>query len=54
MLSVTNKPFILSVIMMNVIIIVLFILSVKKKHFILSAAMVNVVMLSVVYAECHK
>jgi hypothetical protein len=43
MLSVTNKPFILSVFILNVIM-----LSVAYKPFILSSFMLNVIMLSVV------
>jgi len=43
MLSVTYKPFVLSVIMLNVIM-----LSVTYKPFVLSVIMLNVVMLSAV------
>ncbi len=44
MLSVKNKPFMLSDVMLSVIM-----LSVKNKPFVLS-----VIMLSVFYAECQK
>jgi hypothetical protein len=47
MLSVTNKPFFLNVIALNVIM-----LSVTNKLFIMSVIMVNV-MLSVVVAPCN-
>ncbi len=49
MLSVTNKPFVLSVVMLNVVM-----LSVTSKPLVLSVTMLNVVMLSVIYAECYK
>jgi hypothetical protein len=44
MLIVTNKPFVLSDVM----------LSVTNKPLVLSVIILGVVMLSVIYADCHK
>ncbi len=47
MLSVTNKPFMLSVLLLNVVMASVFMLSVTNKIFMLSAIMLNVIMESV-------
>ncbi len=49
MLSVAYKPFMLSVVMLNVIMLSVVMLNV----IMLSVVMLNVIMLSVSYAECH-
>jgi hypothetical protein len=48
MMSFTNKPFMLSVVMLSVIYAVSFILSFTNKPFMLSIVMLNFVILSVV------
>ena len=60
MLMVTNNPFMLSVVRLNVILLSVTMLNVANNPFMLSVVMLNVVMLSVVcryfkccYAERH-
>ncbi len=51
MLSVANKPFMLSDIMPNVIMLILLI--VTNKPFMLSDIMLSIDMKGVIYSECH-
>jgi hypothetical protein len=54
LLSVVNYPFMLSVIMLNVILLSVIMLNViLLSAIMLNVIMLSVIMLSVIYAECH-